>query len=98
MSDHSIVQPSDPKRGDGARQGPRVTVLQLFFRAMQRWQRRRATANLQGLTDGQLADIGLSRNDIPRVVEGLIWPKGEATPVPAQAPSGQPSGELRKAA
>ena len=66
MSDHLIVQPSPPKRG-GTRRGPRVTIVQLLFRAMQRWQRRRATANLQGLTDGQLADIGLSRNDIPRV-------------------------------
>lgn len=98
MSDHSIVQPSDPKRGGGVRQGPRVTVLQLVFRAMQHWQRRRATANLQGLTDGQLADIGLSRNDIPRVVEGLIWPKGEVAPAATRALSGQPSGELRKAA
>ncbi|WP_210210693.1 DUF1127 domain-containing protein [Mesorhizobium sp. YM1C-6-2] len=97
MSDHLIVQPSPPKRG-GTRRGPRVTIVQLLFRAMQRWQRRRATANLQGLTDGQLADIGLSRNDIPRVVEGLIWPKGEAAPVPTQAPAEQPSDELRKAA
>lgn len=97
MSDHLIVQPSTQERGS-KRGGPRVTIVQLLFRAMQRWQRRRATANLQSLTDGQLADIGLSRNDIPRVVEGLIWPKGEAAPVPAHAPAEQPSDELRKAA
>lgn len=55
-----------------ARRGPRMTVAQLFLRAIQRWQRSRAMTELSMLDDRQLEDIGVARNDIPRVVEGLF--------------------------
>ena len=51
---------------------PRVTVAQLFLRAIRRWQRNRAINELSRLDNRQLEDIGISRNDIPRVVEGLF--------------------------
>ena len=51
---------------------PRVTVAQLFLMAVRRWQRNRALNDLRRLDDRQLDDIGISRNDIPRVVEGLF--------------------------
>jgi uncharacterized protein YjiS (DUF1127 family) len=54
---------------------PRTTVAQLFLRAVLRWQRNRASNELWRLDDRQLEDIGISRNDIPRVVEGLIGPE-----------------------
>ena len=55
-----------------AGRAPRITVAQLFLRAIQRWQRNRAINELSLLDDRQLDDIGISRNDIPRVVEGLF--------------------------
>ena len=55
-----------------ARRTPRVTVAQLFLRAIRRWQHSRAINELSLLNDRQLDDIGISRNDIPRVVEGLF--------------------------
>jgi uncharacterized protein YjiS (DUF1127 family) len=61
---------------------PRVTVGQFLLRAMQRWQRGRATAELHRLDDRQLDDIGITRNDIPRVVDGLFAPpkRGQTNP------------------
>lgn len=62
-------------RRDSARRKPRVTVAQLFLRAVQRWQRNRAVNKLNRLNDRQLEDIGAVPNDIPRVVEGLFHPE-----------------------
>ena len=62
---------------------PRVTVAQLFLRAVKRWRRNRAIAALQRLDDRHLQDIGIARNEIPRLVEKLFEPsesgKGEPT-------------------
>jgi uncharacterized protein YjiS (DUF1127 family) len=44
----------------------------LFLRGFQRWQRSRAVRALQQLDDRQLDDIGIARNEIPRVVEGIL--------------------------
>lgn len=74
MSVHE--HPSSTVRLTPVRRTPRVTVAQLFLRAVQRWQRSRAIAALQRLNDRQLEDIGITRNDIPRVVEGLFEPSG----------------------
>ena len=60
-----VIQGSTPRN-------PRVTVAQLFLRAVQRWQRSRAIAALHLLDDRQLEDIGITRNDIPRIAEGLF--------------------------
>lgn len=66
---------------DKAWRAPRITVAQLFLRAVQRWQRARALNELSRLDDRQLDDIGISRNVIPRVVEGL-FSADEADPPP----------------
>ena len=42
------------------------------MRAARRWQRNRAYNALSQLSDRQLEDIGVSRNDIPRLVEGMF--------------------------
>ncbi|MDG4892616.1 DUF1127 domain-containing protein [Mesorhizobium sp. WSM4976] len=47
----------------------------MLLRGLGRWQRRKAMDQLQALDDRQLRDIGLSRNDIPRAVEGLFRDK-----------------------
>ncbi|MBP0438006.1 DUF1127 domain-containing protein [Tianweitania sediminis] len=39
---------------------------------MERWHRGQAAAALHRLDDRQLEDIGISRNDIPHVVAGLV--------------------------
>ena len=54
------------------RAGFRATVTDLISRAAQRWHRGQAAAALHRLDDRQLEDIGISRNDIPRVVAGLV--------------------------
>jgi uncharacterized protein YjiS (DUF1127 family) len=51
-----------------------VTVAGLLLRALQRRQRRRAAAALHNLDDRLLEDIGITRNDIPRIVERLFVP------------------------
>lgn len=77
---------------------PRV-VAQLLLRAMQRWQRGRAAAELHRLDDRQLNDIGITRNDIPRVVDGLFAPpkRGQENPAAGVSPAAI-CGQLRKAA
>ncbi|MEO5322909.1 DUF1127 domain-containing protein [Mesorhizobium sp. CC13] len=47
----------------------------MIVRGFGRWQRQRAMDQLQALDDRELWDIGLSRNDIPRAVEGLFRDK-----------------------
>lgn len=44
----------------------------LVVRAFDRWQRRRATNQLQALDDRELGSIGLFRNEIPRAVDDLF--------------------------
>lgn len=53
--------------------------------ALQRWQRHRMTRALERLDDHMLADIGIYRGDIPRVVEG--FDARELRMVPLAAPS-----------
>jgi len=56
----------------GLRPGFRATVAGLVSRAVERWHRNQAAAALHRLDDRQLEDIGISRNDIPHVVAGLV--------------------------
>ena len=74
---------------------PRVTVSQLFLRAVRRWQSNRAMDELSRLDDRQLGDIGISRNDIPRVVAGLFRP--EEDPFSGRAPVSTPEDRMRQA-
>jgi uncharacterized protein YjiS (DUF1127 family) len=75
---------------------PRVTVAQLFVRAVRRWQTNRAVNELSRLDDRQLEDIGISRNDIPRVVAGLCRP--EEVPLIDRAPESTPEDCMRQVA
>ena len=54
------------------RSSPLVFVIQFLRRSFRRWYRRKAIAELSRLNDHLLRDIGISRNDIPRVVAGLL--------------------------
>ena len=67
---------------------------------MQRRRRRRAAvADLEGLTDQLLSDIGISRDEIPRVVEGLVSGDARAaSPQAPVAPGEEPRDHLRRAA
>ena len=75
---------------------PRVTVAQLFLRSVRRWQTNRAIAELSRLDDRQLEDVGISRNDIPKVVAGLLRP--EETPSSDHAPVSTVEDPMRQAA
>lgn len=63
----------------GLRPGIGATVAGLVSRAVERWHRNQAAAALHRLDDRQLEDIGISRNDIPRVVAGLVAPNIETS-------------------
>jgi uncharacterized protein YjiS (DUF1127 family) len=64
-----------------------------------RRRRRAAIADLESLCDHLLDDIGVSRAEIPRVVDGLIAghsrPVAPATPL---VPADEPPAPLRRAA
>ncbi|ARP65567.1 MULTISPECIES: DUF1127 domain-containing protein [unclassified Mesorhizobium] len=79
MSKIDRTYPSASERGSERKS--RTTVRQLFLRAIRQWQRSRAINELSRLDNRQLEDIGISRNHIPRVVEGLFSPEG-AKPLP----------------
>jgi uncharacterized protein YjiS (DUF1127 family) len=61
---------------------PRSALARLFLRAIHSWQRNRAINELSRLDNRQLEDIGISRSDIPRIVEGH-FSAGEADAKPA---------------
>ena len=98
MSDHLIVHPSSSARRGSRRRNPLGTVARLLVRGFQRWQRHRAMAQLRGLDDWQLDDIGISRNDIPRVVEGLFRSEDQTVRVLSSAERKETSDQLREAA
>lgn len=53
----------------------RSALGKLLLRGFNRWQRQKAMDQLQAMDDRELWDIGLSRNDIPRAVDGLFCRK-----------------------
>ena len=68
----SEFKQSGTRSPSSRRTGFRATVADLISRATQRWHRGQAAAALHRLDDRQLEDIGISRNDIPHVVAGLV--------------------------
>ncbi|MGQ2905792.1 MAG: DUF1127 domain-containing protein [Neoaquamicrobium sediminum] len=54
---------------------PRSAFARMIVRGFGRWQRQKAMDQLQALDDRELWDIGISRNDIQRAVEGLFRDK-----------------------
>lgn len=91
-----IEHPSTTAHRIPASRTPRVTVAQLFLRAVRRWQSNRAVNELSRLDDRQLEDIGISRNDIPRVVAGLVGP--EELPLMDRATESTPEDRMRQVA
>ena len=74
----------------------RVTVAQLFLKAVLHWQRSRAIRELHRLSDEQLNDIGISRGNISGVVDGLF--SREEIRAVDQEPSSTPEERMRMAA
>lgn len=64
---NSVSPPANISRGKFG-----AIVREQFRRGIRRWQRSRAISQLSWLDDRQLEDIGVSRNNIPWVVEGLF--------------------------
>ena len=80
------------RQANEARNAVVSSALQRLLAGFAAWmQRRRAEAELMALTDRELADIGLTRADVPYVLRGEIErteapaPRGAAAPVPAAA-------------
>ena len=61
-----------PHRSGQRKTGRRRGMLRRWARNIVRnWQRRRMIAALRAMDDNLLHSIGISRNEIPRVVDGL---------------------------
>ncbi|MEO4002037.1 DUF1127 domain-containing protein [Mesorhizobium sp. CAU 1732] len=75
----SELNQSGTHPASGLRPGIGATVAGIVSRAMERWHRGQAAATLRRLDDRQLEDIGISRNDIPHVVAGLVPSKIETS-------------------
>ncbi|MDX0190458.1 DUF1127 domain-containing protein [Sinorhizobium meliloti] len=65
---------SSPVRRDPTLRTATGIIARLLQHAILNWQRNRAAVALQQLDDRLLEDIGIIRNDIPRIVEGLFGP------------------------
>lgn len=72
MSDHQILQPSNQDHQRSNWRNPFRTLALQFARGFRRWQRHRVIAALQRFDDRLLDDIGISRNDIPKVADDLF--------------------------
>lgn len=77
-----------------------MPVVRRAFAALRlRRRRRAATADLESLSDHLLDDIGVSRAEIPRVIERLIaGHPGPVAPPTRLAPADEPREPLRRAA
>ena len=84
LSDVELLRQANEARNAAAMSG-----LQRLLAGFAGWmQRRRAEAELRALTDRELADIGLSRGDIPYVLrEGRVVEAPVARPVSRPAPA-----------
>lgn len=79
MTDHLKIQ-TQSRFQLRYRVGARLELLRRQISLLsQRWQRGRAIAELERLDDRLLADIGISRGQIPQVVEGLCRPQSRMT-------------------
>ncbi len=80
-------------RRRGAAESPHFIQRTLIAPMLRRRRRRAAIAELEAMTDQLLADIGISRGEIPRVVGGLI--AGDARATAPRTPSARVE-ELRE--
>jgi regulator of nucleoside diphosphate kinase len=75
---------SAPRRGDPGRA---TFIRRAVAAAMRRYQRGKAIAQFEGMSDHLLADIGVSRRDIPQVVDAMIEGGTRGTSAPTPLPS-----------
>lgn len=65
------LSPETHKFGQSNRDRIPGRLRRLARNVVRNWQRRRMIAALRAMDDNLLDDIGISRNDIPRVVNGF---------------------------
>ncbi|WP_338661836.1 DUF1127 domain-containing protein [Pararoseomonas sp. SCSIO 73927] len=76
------------RQANEARNAVLASGLQRLLAGFAGWmQRRRAEAELRALTDRELADIGLTRAEIPFVLAGDMPARGVEAPKAAAAPA-----------
>ncbi|MCR0984399.1 DUF1127 domain-containing protein [Roseomonas populi] len=76
------------RQANEARNAVIASGLQRILAGFAGWmQRRRAEAELHALTDRELADIGLTRGDIPFVLAGQAPVREAEAPVAAPVPA-----------
>ncbi|HMQ91677.1 MAG TPA: GreA/GreB family elongation factor [Amaricoccus sp.] len=87
---------SAARRGDTGRA---TFIRRAIAAALRRYQRAKAIAQFEGMSDHLLADIGVSRRDIPQVVDAMIegGARGPSAPTPLQSTEA-PGDQLRRAA
>ncbi|HEY9038081.1 MAG TPA: DUF1127 domain-containing protein [Roseovarius sp.] len=85
-----MIDPAHDGRGSHESDG---LFRRLFTSAVRNWQRRKAIAELEAMDDATLRDIGIYRNDIPRVVNGFNDRDLGIVPV---APAARSNGGGRK--
>lgn len=87
---------SAPRRGDPGRA---TSIRRAIAAALRRYQRGKAIAQFEGMSDHLLADIGISRRDIPQVVDAMIEGGARDTSATTPLPSTEaPGDQLRRAA
>ena len=77
------------RQANEARNAVITSAMQRMVSGFAAWmQRRRAEAELLSLTDRELADIGITRSDIPAILSGRMQPEREvrATRAPVRKP------------
>jgi uncharacterized protein YjiS (DUF1127 family) len=65
-------QPLNAVLANTSSQSRWTAVSSFFAQGFRRWQRVRAIRALEMLDDRLLEDIGIARNEIPRIAEGLL--------------------------
>ncbi|HRW16830.1 GreA/GreB family elongation factor [Amaricoccus sp.] len=87
---------SAPRRGGPGRA---TSIRRAIAAALRRYQRGKAIAQFEGMSDHLLADIGISRGDIPQVVDAMIEGGARDTSATTPFPSTDaPGDQLRRAA
>lgn len=96
MSNHRRTIPLAQNQPSPSRRNALRTLARHILSGFQRMQRHKAIAELERLDDRLLHDIGISRNEIPRVVDGLFPPRKQMAQTQSsmdKKPSAQPRKE-----
>jgi len=89
LSSAEILRQANEARNAAARRG-----LKRLVAAFSNWlERRRTEAELHALTDRELADIGLTRGDIPYVLSGGAAVEARVALAPQAAPAPVPAND-----